>query len=80
MCWRDTQPLTLRCAVPRCDCAHASARLPAHHQGLQDVIGLSVTHPTWQRTRPDNDADKHTGWAFVKPGDTPLSSSTGEHP
>lgn len=49
-----------------------------NEQGLQDVIGLSVTHPTWQRTRPDNEADKHTGWAFVSPGDAPLSSSTGD--
>lgn len=47
-------------------------------QGLQDVIGLSVTHPTWQRTRPDSESDMHTGWAFVKPGDPPLSSHTGE--
>jgi hypothetical protein len=46
-------------------------------QGLQDVIGVSVTHPTWQRTRPDSADDKHTGWAFVAPEDTPLSSSTG---
>lgn len=38
-------------------------------------MGLSVTHPTWQRTRPDQ--DEHTGWAFASPGDAPLSSSTG---
>lgn len=39
------------------------------------MVGLSVTHPTWQRTRPDQDG--HTGWAFASPGDPPLSSSTG---
>lgn len=49
-----------------------------HMKGLQDVVGLSVTHPTWQRTRPDSESDKHTGWAFVKPGDAPLSSHTGQ--
>ncbi|GAB4823936.1 hypothetical protein N2152v2_010982 [Parachlorella kessleri] len=48
-----------------------------HMKGLQDVIGLSVTHPTWQRTRPDNAQDEHTGWTFRSPGDPPLSSSTG---
>ncbi|KAI7842386.1 hypothetical protein COHA_004025 [Chlorella ohadii] len=44
-------------------------------KGLTDVIGLSVTHPTWQRTRPDQ--DEHCGWAFAAPGDAPFSSPTG---
>ena len=46
-------------------------------QGLQDVIGLSVTHPTWQRTRPDDPKDEHTGWVFAKPDDPPFTSTTG---
>jgi putative glutathione S-transferase len=33
-------------------------------KGLQDVIGLSVVHPTWQRTKPDSESDKHCGWKF----------------
>lgn len=45
-------------------------------KGLQDHIGLSVTHPTWQKTRP-KDTDDHTGWMFRSPDDPPLSSSTG---
>ncbi|KAL0037851.1 hypothetical protein WJX79_001928 [Trebouxia sp. C0005] len=45
-------------------------------KGLQDAIGLSVTHSTWQRTKPDTD-DEHCGWAFASPGDAPLKSSTG---
>ena len=45
-------------------------------QGLEDAIGLSVTHSTWQRTKPDTD-DEHCGWAFASPGDAPLHSSTG---
>jgi len=44
---------------------------------LQDVIGLSVTHPTWQRTRPDDPKDEHTGWVFAKPDDPPFTSTTG---
>lgn len=48
---------------------------PLSVQGLQDVIGLSVTHPTWQPTRPGQ--DEHTGWAFAAPGDPPLASPTG---
>lgn len=46
-------------------------------QGLQDVIDLSVTHPTWQKTKPDNPEDKHSGWVFVSPGDPPLSNPNG---
>eukprot|EP00667_Euglena_gracilis_P013883 EG_transcript_14349 len=46
-------------------------------KGLDHVVGLSVVHPTWQRTRPDNEEDEHTGWAFRAPTDPPLSSSTG---
>lgn len=68
-CWAHCLPLCVQREVPG---------VPFGVQGLQDVIGLSVTHPTWQRSRPDNEADKHTGWAFVKPGDPPLSSATGK--
>eukprot|EP00882_Tetradesmus_deserticola_P020819 GHRQ01022502.1.p1 GENE.GHRQ01022502.1~~GHRQ01022502.1.p1 ORF type:complete len:370 (+),score=125.81 GHRQ01022502.1:119-1228(+) len=58
-------------------CPWACRALAALHlKGLQDVIGVSVTHPTWQRTRPDSPDDKHTGWAFVSPDDPPLTSST----
>lgn len=46
-------------------------------KGLEDAIGVSVVHPTWQRTRPDNPADEHTGWVFRSPSDLPLTSSTG---
>uniref|UniRef100_A0A7S3XM83 GST C-terminal domain-containing protein n=1 Tax=Heterosigma akashiwo TaxID=2829 RepID=A0A7S3XM83_HETAK len=42
-------------------------------KGLEDAIGLSVVHPTWQRTRPDDAADAHCGWAFAAPGDPPLA-------
>lgn len=57
--------------------AYASAVDIAHVvQGLQDAIGLSVTHSTWQRTKPKSD-DEHCGWAFASPEDPPLQSSTG---
>ena len=48
-----------------------------HMKGLEDVIGLSVTHPTWQRTRPDNPEDKHTGWFFASPEDKPVTNTEG---
>lgn len=43
-----------------CRCAAALAL-----KGLEDVIGMTVTHPVWQRTRPDDPQDIHAGWTFV---------------
>lgn len=48
-----------------------------HLKGLNNVIGLSVTHPTWQRTRPDLEDDHHCGWVFAHPTDPPLTSPAG---
>ena len=30
-------------------------------KGLEDVISVTIVHPVWQKTRPD---DQHCGWAF----------------
>jgi len=48
-------------------------------KGLDDMIGLSITHPTWQRTRPDkkDPEDTHTGWFFASPEDPPVSNPEG---
>eukprot|EP00903_Cladosiphon_okamuranus_P005623 g5592.t1 len=46
-------------------------------KGLQDVIGMSATHPTWQKTRPDDDNDRHYGWAFASPDDPPFVPPSG---
>lgn len=34
-------------------------------KGLQDFVDITVVHPIFQRTRPNDDSDTHTGWAFV---------------
>eukprot|EP00959_Pyramimonas_sp_CCMP1952_P247043 5163417-Pyramimonas_sp.AAC.3 len=39
----------------------------SHGHPLQDVIGLSVVHPTWAQTRPVISGDVHRGWQFVDP-------------
>eukprot|EP01025_Chloroclados_australasicus_P061126 TRINITY_DN796_c0_g1_i6.p1 TRINITY_DN796_c0_g1~~TRINITY_DN796_c0_g1_i6.p1 ORF type:complete len:394 (-),score=40.93 TRINITY_DN796_c0_g1_i6:193-1374(-) len=45
-------------------------------KGLEDVIGLSVVHPTWQYTRPGQ--DEHRGWTFADPAkDEPFSNDNG---
>jgi len=46
-------------------------------KGLEDAIGLSIVHPTWQRSRPDTPDDHHHGWIFKAPDDAPLSQSEG---
>jgi len=46
-------------------------------KGLDHIIGLSVVHPTWARTRPDHPTDKHTGWCFKDPKDPPVPNSEG---
>lgn len=46
-------------------------------KGLEDCIGYSVVHPTWQRSRPEKAEDAHHGWIFCKPGDAPLSNGLG---
>ena len=45
-------------------------------KGLQDAIGLTVVHPTWQRTKPNKEDDQHVGWAFAAP-DQSLKNPTG---
>lgn len=46
-------------------------------QGLEDAIGVSIVHPTWQRTKPNDPEDLHNGWTFWKSGDAPFKSPTG---
>ena len=60
-------------ACPWANRCHTVMRM----KGLEDVIGISVTHPTWARTRPDDDSDKHVGWQFKDPSDPPVTGPTG---
>mmetsp|Transcript_18494 Transcript_18494/g.19259 ORF Transcript_18494/g.19259 Transcript_18494/m.19259 type:complete len:355 (+) Transcript_18494:66-1130(+) len=46
-------------------------------KGLDSIIGVSITHYTWQRTRPDDDSDKHCGWVFRDSNDPPLVAPSG---
>lgn len=39
--------------------------------GLEDCISVTVVHPTWQRTRPNDPNDNHCGWFFGNPNDNP---------
>ncbi|TFJ82655.1 hypothetical protein NSK_006079 [Nannochloropsis salina CCMP1776] len=46
-------------------------------KGLDNVISISVTHPTWARTRLNDELDHHTGWVFRAQSDPPVSSPAG---
>lgn len=46
-------------------------------KGLEEIVGLSVVHPTWQRTRPEDPNDQHCGWAFVEQENHPLVPVSG---
>lgn len=59
-------------------CPWASRCLAVYYmKGLQDIIGLSVVHSTWQRTNLSDPADQHCGWVFRNPDDAPLVSESG---
>lgn len=46
-------------------------------KGLEDVISCTVVMPIWQRTKPDDPTDEHSGWMFSNPGGTPIRNSIG---
>lgn len=48
-----------------------------HLKGLDHVISHSIVHPTWAKTKPDDDSDTHYGWVYRNPGDEPLSNPLG---
>ncbi|KAE8904384.1 hypothetical protein PF005_g15524 [Phytophthora fragariae] len=53
-------------------CPFACRALAARNlKGLEDVIGLSVAHPVYQKSKPDDENDTHLGWVFVDPETTP---------
>ena len=59
-------------ACPWANRCHAVLKM----KGLEHAVGVSVTHPTWKRTRPEDPADQHCGWAFADPA-RPFDSGRG---
>ena len=46
---------------------------------MDDCIGFTAVHPTWQRTRPTDPEDTHAGWVFFNSEkDAALSSASGD--
>jgi putative glutathione S-transferase len=46
-------------------------------KGLDQSISYSIVHPTWNRTKPDKDDDKHCGWVYRSPGDAHVPNALG---
>jgi putative glutathione S-transferase len=46
-------------------------------KGLEKVISVTVVHPVWQETKPDDPEDKHTGWIFASPDGKPFPNTIG---
>ena len=47
-------------------------------KGLQKVIGLTVVHPTWKKSRPGQ--DEHAGWCFTAKNESvPTLNGFGEN-
>lgn len=46
-------------------------------KGLDGAISYSIVHPTWGKTKPNDDSDSHFGWVYRRPGDKPMSNPLG---
>jgi len=64
---------------------YASYACPGSHRalivralkGLEDIISVTIVHPTWRHTNPDNPRDKHRGWIFGDPNGKPFHNTMG---
>jgi putative glutathione S-transferase len=57
-----------------CPWAHRTT-IVRNLKGLEEVIGVTHIHPTWQFTKPG--IDDHRGWVFGSSGGEPLSNTEG---
>jgi putative glutathione S-transferase len=46
-------------------------------KGLENVISVTIVHPTWKKTKPEDPEDEHTGWVFGDPGGEPFKNTIG---
>jgi len=64
---------------------YASYACPGSHRalivralkGLEDVVSVTIVHPTWRHTNPDDPRDKHRGWIFGDPDGKPFHNTMG---
>lgn len=46
-------------------------------KGLEDVVSVTIVHPTWRHTNNNSKEDKHRGWVFGNPGGKPFRNTIG---
>lgn len=46
-------------------------------KGLENDISVTVVHPVWKKTRPDDTQDAHKGWVFGDPNGEPFTNTAG---
>jgi len=46
-------------------------------KGLEDSISVTVVHPVWKKTRPDDLKDQHAGWVFGDRNGKPYKNTIG---
>ena len=46
-------------------------------KGLNDVISVTIVHPTWQRTQLEDSNDGHRGWVFGDPHGKSFTNASG---
>jgi putative glutathione S-transferase len=64
---------------------YASYACPGSHRalivralkGLEDVVSVTIVHPTWRHTNCNDPHDKHRGWVFGNPGGEPFQNTMG---
>mmetsp|Transcript_7029 Transcript_7029/g.17637 ORF Transcript_7029/g.17637 Transcript_7029/m.17637 type:complete len:783 (-) Transcript_7029:196-2544(-) len=64
---------------------YASYACPGSHRalivralkGLEDVISVTIVHPTWRHTNPNDPNDRHRGWIFGDPNGKPFHNTMG---
>ncbi|CAJ1953650.1 unnamed protein product [Cylindrotheca closterium] len=64
---------------------YASYACPGSHRalivralkGLEDVVSVTIVHPTWRHTNREDPTDKHRGWVFGDPFGKPFRNTTG---
>ena len=64
---------------------YASYACPGSHRalivralkGLEDIVSVTIVHPTWRQTNPDDPKDKHRGWIFGDPDGKPFHNTMG---
>lgn len=46
-------------------------------KGLEEAVSVTIVHPTWRKTKPDDPNDEHRGWIFGNPDGDSFTNTNG---